>query len=412
MLVAFLPFLGWARYSYRSDWCSCGVVWRSSFSYAATWLLLVVLLPLTVTTSCYVRLLRVARNKCRKVNVGTMLGEGQTANAPNAVVSSDLKKTSSSVSLALETLKKLSPNVTQTKLSERRQPSDEGIHSGDSSPLSMTRKSSVTSQDWQLRRSYSNFSQLTPYSRTYVQSSKNDKASGSAEGIFRSCTSQILPYSSLMKNTSLSLHYSPKDHPTEAAVHRGSFYRPKSLHLEHKSDDDMNDSLSSSKKHCSTGELKQIDSNFLHPHMNNSGPIRACDGGSNNAAAFHSKINSQSSNDIVFCSSQLPVCKSLSSGSATSSGLESSKPEHKSQLRKPAADAAFMKSLIENNVPAGVPCTQLTTCMYPGDLPPRRLPKSGSDCTLVIPASHRKYYKMTGPSVRRSCSDAQAVKKV
>ncbi|KAF2358270.1 G protein-coupled receptor rhodopsin-like [Trinorchestia longiramus] len=401
LLVAFPPFVSWGRYRYRSDWGSCGVVWRASPSYATVWLLLVVVLPLVLLTSCYVRLLRVARNKCRKVNVGTMLGEGQKTSTPASVAAGDVKKTTSAP--ALETLRKLSPASVHAKLAERK-PSDEGIHSGESSPLSITRKSSVSSQDWQLRRSYSNSSQLSPYSKTYVQGSAGSKDTNTAvstEGIVRSCSSQILPYTSLLKNSSLSLHYSPKEQITDASSkQRGSFYRPKSLHLEQKLDDTMPKSIGLSKQHHSTSELKKIDSNFLHPNMHNSAlPGRSNLTLRNSSQEFESSHVSERPCQI--CS---PTLLEPEVSFKTQDGVARTSTVQKHPPNQPTSQAALDRR-------TRVPSSQSPSRMYPGDLPPRPLPKAGSDCTLAIPASHRKYYKMTAPSVRRSCSDADAVKK-
>lgn len=292
--------------------------------------------------------------------------------------------------------------------------------SGDSTPISVTRKSSAASQDWQLRRSYSNSSQLTPYSKTFsvLKGSRDD---GSTHDIVRSCSSQIFPYGTLSKESSVSLHYSPKsthqdlsassstskrgsykDHSGfTSSLKRGSIYRPKSLHME----DKLPQPLVASRQHYSAGELKKIDSNFLHPHCHISQPVSPVRENAEKLLSSSSGINDGASGSGASCSS----VQSYSSACETTHGFpfpsRVNEPKfyldrkRNSQLIE-SCDGASTATLTQGPAPSSptvgggtsTPTQGLppTPRMYQGDLPPRRLPKSGSDCTLAIPASHRK----------------------
>ncbi|XP_076044344.1 uncharacterized protein LOC143027151 isoform X2 [Oratosquilla oratoria] len=73
LLVALGPLLGWSRYERQEGEGWCRVTWAGHGGYAGVWVCTVVLLPLAVMAACYYFILQVARNKCRRIHVGTML---------------------------------------------------------------------------------------------------------------------------------------------------------------------------------------------------------------------------------------------------------------------------------------------------------------------------------------------------
>ncbi|KAK3866284.1 hypothetical protein Pcinc_028190 [Petrolisthes cinctipes] len=80
-LTALPPLLGWARYEHRGPEGRCGVAWGSSPSYTAVWALSVFLVPVLIMLVSYYFILQVARNKCRRIHVGKVLG-GSTSSPP------------------------------------------------------------------------------------------------------------------------------------------------------------------------------------------------------------------------------------------------------------------------------------------------------------------------------------------
>ncbi|KAK8383707.1 hypothetical protein O3P69_015868 [Scylla paramamosain] len=83
-LTALPPLLGWARYEHHGPEGRCGVAWDSSPSYTSIWVLSVFVVPIVIMLICYYFILQVARNKCRRIHVGTVLGSRGSTITPDA----------------------------------------------------------------------------------------------------------------------------------------------------------------------------------------------------------------------------------------------------------------------------------------------------------------------------------------
>ncbi|XP_071541030.1 uncharacterized protein [Panulirus ornatus] len=83
LFTALPPLLGWARYEHRGPEGHCGVGWASSPSYTAVWVISVFLIPVIIMLVCYYFILQVARNKCRRIHVGTVLGSAMSPVTPD-----------------------------------------------------------------------------------------------------------------------------------------------------------------------------------------------------------------------------------------------------------------------------------------------------------------------------------------
>nr|XP_053648503.1 uncharacterized protein LOC128699791 isoform X1 [Cherax quadricarinatus] len=74
LLTALPPLLGWARYKSHGAEAQCSIAWSGSPSYTAVWVISVFLIPVIIMLICYYYILQVARNKCRQIHVGKVLG--------------------------------------------------------------------------------------------------------------------------------------------------------------------------------------------------------------------------------------------------------------------------------------------------------------------------------------------------
>ncbi|XP_047479147.1 uncharacterized protein LOC125032147 isoform X2 [Penaeus chinensis] len=82
LLTALPPLFGWSRYERHGPEGRCGVQWARSPSYTAVWVTSVFVVPVIVMLVCYYFILQVARNKCRRIHVGTMIGAAAAATSP------------------------------------------------------------------------------------------------------------------------------------------------------------------------------------------------------------------------------------------------------------------------------------------------------------------------------------------
>nr|XP_027217402.1 uncharacterized protein LOC113809920 [Penaeus vannamei] len=82
LLTALPPLFGWSRYERQGPEGRCGVQWARSPSYTAVWVTSVFVVPVIVMLVCYYFILQVARNKCRRIHVGTMIGAAAAATSP------------------------------------------------------------------------------------------------------------------------------------------------------------------------------------------------------------------------------------------------------------------------------------------------------------------------------------------
>ncbi|XP_042873374.1 uncharacterized protein LOC122253994 isoform X2 [Penaeus japonicus] len=89
LLTALPPLFGWSRYERHGPEGRCGVQWARSPSYTAVWVTSVFVVPVIVMLVCYYFILQVARNKCRRIHVGTMLGAAAAAAATSPPVTPD-----------------------------------------------------------------------------------------------------------------------------------------------------------------------------------------------------------------------------------------------------------------------------------------------------------------------------------
>ncbi|XP_050729097.1 uncharacterized protein LOC127004908 isoform X2 [Eriocheir sinensis] len=79
-VTALLPLLGLARYEHHGPEGRCGVAWDSSPTYTGVWVVSVFIVPIIIMLVCYHFILQVARNKCRRIHVGTVLGSSRGSN--------------------------------------------------------------------------------------------------------------------------------------------------------------------------------------------------------------------------------------------------------------------------------------------------------------------------------------------
>nr|XP_045617149.1 uncharacterized protein LOC123769845 isoform X1 [Procambarus clarkii]XP_045617150.1 uncharacterized protein LOC123769845 isoform X1 [Procambarus clarkii]XP_045617151.1 uncharacterized protein LOC123769845 isoform X1 [Procambarus clarkii]XP_045617152.1 uncharacterized protein LOC123769845 isoform X1 [Procambarus clarkii]XP_045617153.1 uncharacterized protein LOC123769845 isoform X1 [Procambarus clarkii]XP_045617154.1 uncharacterized protein LOC123769845 isoform X1 [Procambarus clarkii] len=83
LITALPPLLGWSRYKNCGAEGRCGVAWAVSPSYTAVWVLSVFLVPVIIMLVCYHFILQVARNKCRRISVGKVLGATSSPVVPD-----------------------------------------------------------------------------------------------------------------------------------------------------------------------------------------------------------------------------------------------------------------------------------------------------------------------------------------
>lgn len=300
-----------------------------------------------------------AHDKCRKVNVGTMLNDADVSSAVARTTAAAGYVGSTSRSdhhLSVSSCESELTHMTHQELLMRS--SVESSEAGSPLLSQQQRRSFVPLAENQLTRSYSNSSQLSPYTKTYstqrAVNCQNIDRRNSSNPIITATSSQLLPYSSL-KDVSLSLHYLPKTSNAIEVERDSSLPRPRSLHMEH----EMNKNFSNSHR---LGLFH--DSNFLHPDHITIISLRhgTCMKGRNSEES-----------------------RSCEEFSTINEGSQSDDLTVKCNRR-------FGTALGPNSTVNHCPASNNRTCSLIGAdaRPTRLLPKAGSDNTLSVPSNLRK----------------------
>ena len=340
---------------------------------------------------------QMAHDKCRKVNVGTMLDDTDRSSATthHTTLCTASEQHNNGTHLQSNTELHSNTQLHNTQLHSNTQLHNTQLHNTQlhntqlpshsaptprehdepvkrsrgnlvSSSSDLRRSSSTCFSGRQLTRSYSNSSQLTPYSKTYsasrVTSGCHDiTRANSTDPIVRS-SSQLLPYSCL-KNSSLSLHYLPKSISVEKVNHQNP--RLPSLQTVEREGLTLLTNGSSRSSSSKSGIIH--NSNFLHPDQH---LIMATDSSFNRCR--YGRIGKVHESQTSVAS--LPSIDYSAKSSQTPSTCQQSAMISKTSQQK-------------------IPSVEVSL---------RALPNSESDCTLSVPRSHRKVARSRGKISNRS----------